>query len=201
MAVCLTSRDVDILKWINRFGFMNINHITSFYKITKPTAYARLRKLISSGLLLHEYHLHGQPGIYRVTREGARLTGEEMLPRKEVRLSNLHHDAMVVSVILSLHLKHQCQVITERELRRNAGFMLRGHKVHFPDGALILADKKVALEVELTAKSKKRLERILFNYWVDNDYDEVWYFCGSKEVRNKVNRLASDYDKIKINNL
>ena len=45
--ILITRRDVDMLNWINGVGFVNIDQITEHYKISRETAYARLRKLIA----------------------------------------------------------------------------------------------------------------------------------------------------------
>ena len=88
----VTERDIDILRWINSVGFANIEHIVSRYEISKPTAYARLKKLTDEELLAHEYHLHSHPGHYRVTRDGTKLSDDHLLPLNKVKFATYKHE-------------------------------------------------------------------------------------------------------------
>lgn len=198
MAVRITSRDIEILRWINRLGFLNIDQIATHFHISKPTAYARLRKLVKGQYLTHEYCLHSEPGVYRVTRLGADIADDPIPPLKELRLGSFKHDTVVASVMIRLATKYNCEVTTERELRRNTPFKKRERKTHFPDGLLNLPDKKVAIEVELTSKSSWRLKDIIFQHHCNFTYDEVWYFCGSKAVEKKVREHSGSTDVIQV---
>lgn len=46
---------------------------------------------------------------------------------------------------------------------------------HLPDAEVQLGAQRVAIEVELTAKSKKRQPAILYS--LARRYDGIWYFC------------------------
>ena len=57
--------------------------------------------------------------------------------------------------------------------------------------------KQIAIEVELTMKSKKRLEDILWDYMLHKHIKEVWYYC-SPDVAEKIVKLADKMTRIKI---
>ena len=61
----------------------------------------------------------------------------------------------------------------------------------FPDG------KQVAIEVELTMKSKSRLNKIIQGYAVQFSISEVWYYCAP-EIINKVEKAAAWLSEVSI---
>ncbi len=64
----------------------------------------------------------------------------------------------------------------ERALAK--GFASRSEwRAHLPDG-LLLTPEKTAIEVELTRKSRKRLEQIVLDVGIA--YDQVWYFAAPR---------------------
>jgi len=184
--ILITRRDVDLLNWINGFGFVNIDQITVRYKISRETAYARLRKLIAHHYLLHERLLQNKPGHYRVTKEGAEFNPLGLKPLKYVSLGKYPHTKIIVDLSLKLAEKYQAQFITERELRLDMECDVVGHRGHLADGVLEFEDKRIAIEVELTTKGRRRLRKITTGYLSNFSFKEVWYFCGSKEVMNLV---------------
>ncbi len=64
----------------------------------------------------------------------------------------------------------------ERALAK--GFASRSEwRAHLSDG-LLLTPEKTAIEVELTRKSRKRLEQIVLDVGIA--YDHVWYFAAPR---------------------
>lgn len=184
--ILITRRDVDLLNWINGVGFVNIDQITTRYKISRETAYARLRKLVAHNYLLHERLLQNKPGHYRVTKEGAEFNPLGLKPVRYISLGKYQHTKLIVDLSLKLAEKYHAQFITERELRLDMECDGVGHRGHLSDGVLEFEDKSVAIEVELTTKGRRRLRKIMTAYLSNFSFDEVWYFCGSQEVMNLV---------------
>ena len=197
----LTKRDINWLKAINGFGFVDIDYLISIANIHRSVIYRRLRKLISADYLCHEWLLHGKPGIYRATKLGTEISHDVLPPIKKIALATCEHHLKVANLSSVLLKKFGGEFITERHLRHQAGLSGVGQKTHMCDGALILPDKRIAIEVELTPKSKCRLEKIINHYRKDFQYQEVWYFCGNNEVRNKIETAASNTRFIKCLNL
>lgn len=193
----VTRRDVDMLNWINGVGFVNIDQITARYKISRETAYARLRKLIAGNYLLHERLLQNKPGHYRVTKEGAEFNPLGLKPLKYVSLPKYNHTKLIVTLSLKLTEKYQALFIPERELRLDMECDGVGHCGHLADGVLEFEDKRIAIEVELTTKGRRRLKKIITGYLSDFSFNEAWYFCGSKEVMNLVESQSKGRDFIK----
>ena len=189
--ILITRRDVDMLNWINGFGFVNIDQITTRYKISRETAYARLRKLVAHNYLLHERLLQNKPGHYRVTKEGAEFNPLGLKPVRYVSLGKYQHTKLIVDLSLKLAEKYQVPFIPERELRLDIEWDGVGSRRHLSDGVLEFEDKRIAIEVELTTKGRRRLRKIISSYLANFSFNEVWYFCGNKEVMNLVESKAN----------
>lgn len=179
-------------------GFVNINHITARYKISATTAYARLRKVISVGLLSYERVIHNKPGCYTVTKEGSKMDSIELPAIRQISLAKYNHAKLIADLSIKLSEQYQTRFIPERELRFEMDWEGVGNRGHLPDGALDVEDKRVAIEVELSTKGKRRLQNIVKSYLKNFQYKEVWYFCGSKEVKNLVQEQARGHDFIKV---
>jgi hypothetical protein len=61
-------------------------------------------------------------------------------------------------------------------------------QAHLPD-AILRTPERVAIEVELTLKSRARLEQILTDLSID--YDHVWYFAPPRLLRT-LGELAAE---------
>jgi hypothetical protein len=75
---------------------------------------------------------------------------------------------------------------------RLGGFGPHGNEqLHYPDLVLRTADgRRVALELELTPKSRTRLEKILAGYGADSRYDGVVYLVDRPGVARSVQSAA-----------
>ncbi len=189
-ALRLTVRDLRLLAWINAVGFVCIDHIAAWMKVAKSTAYVRMKKLVDQEYLIHERIFCGIPGVYRVTRHGVQVSGSELPPLRKVAVGSYHHDISVTELSLKLSKKYQTHYIPERELRHLDGLDSIGKTGHTPDSVLVLDDKKIAIELELNKKGRKRRDKIIAHYMKTFAYDEVWYFCSTNEVKNQINKYV-----------
>jgi DNA-binding MarR family transcriptional regulator len=178
----LTERDMEMLNFINDFGFCEMPQIEKRFSLKKPRSYQLIKRLIKTGFLRHERVFYGQHGIYRLTRKGSRCT--ELPPLARITLANYKHDIELIEVYLKLRDLHpEAQWISERKLKRDKYIDGLGKRGHLPDGMLIFPDgKEVAIEIELTAKGKNRVEKILKWYAGEFDIKEVWYYCPPSVV-------------------
>jgi len=174
--------------WMNGLGFVTVEQISNRYQISKVTAYARLRKFDASEYVTHEKLLHNAPGHYRVTQKGVDLSDNELPPLKKTVISSYRHDQTVASLSVALEKHYGATFIPERALRREVGLRRDGSKGHISDGILKISERKIAIEVELSTKSKRRLNAIMSHYVRIFEYNEVWYFCDNKEVKNKIEK-------------
>jgi hypothetical protein len=68
----------------------------------------------------------------------------------------------------------------ERELAKTL-LADRGGRAHLPDAVIEVGSEQVAVEVELTLKSRARLETVLEE--LGRSYDRVWYFAPTRLQR------------------
>ena len=77
----LTERDLEILAFINTFGFCEMPQLEARFGLRKPRNYQVMNRLVGAGLVRHERVFYGRHGIYRLSPKGARFTGLPALAR------------------------------------------------------------------------------------------------------------------------
>lgn len=188
----LTARDLEIISWIDSFGYVTAQQVFSQFNLNPKRGYRRLRLLVQEKYLLHKRIFIGKPGVYQAGGKGLALIADD--PEQPpglapVRPATMEHNLLLVDLALALIKKTGGTWKTDRQIRREAGFVPNGQRV--PDGVLTLPDgKKVAVELELTTKSTRRLEKILKGYARATGYDEVWYFAQRPALAEKIRELS-----------
>ena len=197
LALKLTERDVEILRFINDFGFCEMPHLDKRFGLNKPRNYQLLNRLVRGGLLFHERIFYGRHGIYRLTRRGAAFTNLPAMHK--VVFGTYVHDVALLDVYLQLRETYpQAHWIGQRALLKEKGQESVGKRGHLSDGILILSnEKRVAIEIELTLKARRRLEMILKAYGGAFEYKEVWYYC-SDSVASYMRSMTVDKPFIKV---
>ncbi len=89
---------------------------------------------------------------------------------------------------------------SERELRAEQNAHPKGStSPHLPDAELISTNGNVnAIEVEITVKSEKRLEEIIFDLAGNKRYNTIWYFLPESVyivVKKTVDKLPTEHRK------
>ena len=89
---------------------------------------------------------------------------------------------------------------SERELRAEQNARAKGSIVlHLPDAELVNANCTVnAIEVELTVKSEKRMEEVMFDLAANKRYSTVWYFVPEQvypAVLKAIRKLPQEHQR------
>lgn len=109
---------------------------------------------------------------------------------RHIGLGSFLHSLEVVRLATRLERQYaNSRFEPERRLRRARGLVGRVLGAgHMPDGLLWLpgADKAIAVEVELSAKARSRLKKIIDRYRYSMDYDGVWYFVRDQRLADRV---------------
>jgi hypothetical protein len=173
----------------------------------KWAAYRRLRALQDLGLVLSDKPYANEPAALRVTREGARIADVGLRPAPLV-VSELRHSLAVVALGEYLLFDNPgAELTTERELRAQRYRDLREGKRkaeqgRAPDALLRIPTKGagaqgvmiVAVELDLTRKDRRAMERMIRQY----DREEVnrvwWYVTPARIERTRalVRELNAD---------
>jgi hypothetical protein len=159
-----------------------------------------IQRLIKAGLVVHERILHNRPGAFYLTNRGAGHTNLPAIARVPVAIYK--HQIMIIEAYFKLIQRFpETQWISERRMKRDKFQDGIGKRGHIADGMLIFPDqKRVAIEIELSAKGKRRLTDIFRSYGTQHVIKEAWYFC-EKHIMAEYTELAGNKSFIKIHKL
>lgn len=200
--ILITKRDIALMRWINSMGFVTIDCIAEKLNIAKSTAYGRARKLVAHNYISHKRIVFDGPGIYTLTHKGVSCCGSDLPPLRNIAKGTYDHNLIVTRLSLKLQKQHGGDFISERELQyqKNKDGKI-GKYGHVADGELVIKNKRILIEVELALKGKKRLKEIMTEHMKNFDIDEVWYFCGSKRVKQAIAEYQSTCSFLKVYDL
>ena len=192
-------RDIEVLKFINEFGFCDMPQLMARFGLKKTWMYEIMQRLVMVKLVDHTRILFGH-GVFTLTSKGAHYT--DLPPIDRIPKGQYDHHMMIVNVYIKLRwLYPEANWISERKLKRDKFFDGLGKRGHISDGILDFPDgKQIAVEVEMSVKGKNRIEKILKMYRAQLVIKEVWYFC-SPEVINTLKALSAKMSFVKIINL
>ena len=182
----LTKRDVDILKYVDKFGFVKAASIFSRFGIGAKPGHRRLKTLTNNGYLLQRKILYNAPGVYMLADEPVK-----------VNVSTFDHDIVLPDIANALTARYGGEWISEREIRRDNGFVPHGYRA--PDGVLILRDgTEIAVEYEAAMKGSQRLEKILKEYASETRFKEVWYIADGESIAKKIKSAGKNLDYVRV---
>jgi hypothetical protein len=167
----LRRRDLDMLVWIAEQYAARADQLEPLMRCSPRTVQRTLARLRAAGLISTRRLLVGEPAWVIPLAAGHRACGSPFGPWHP-RLGLLSHVAAVNEV--RLHIEHRSpdtEWICERVLARE-----RGSGEHLPDGVVLLDGQRVAVEVELTVKSRRRITAILDE--LAGRFDAVVYYCA-----------------------
>lgn len=185
----VTEKDRELMRLIERWGFLTIVDVQLICNQKKTAVQWRLSRLVKIGLL---------------RREKIVLTGEfAYLPKnakRGVNIMEFEHDQTVKRFAMYLKAEGEynpeapeiTEIITEKELRHaealESGILGLSRKV--PDFILKTADgRKIAVEVELTAKHKPILKAHIKKCGesiLQNKFDMILYACDTEAIKKRV---------------
>lgn len=204
----VTEPDLQTLAFIAEHRLVLPSHVAVLLDTSLQAATARLRKLTEARYLRKDCVL-GQQADYQITHRGLAAIGSRLpTPRRDLRAHQ--HDVGVAWLWLAARagtFGALEAIVGERRLRSHDGALepeseplgarMGGtgphgrDRLHYPDLLLRTADgRRVALELELTPKSRTRLETILAGYGADPRIAGVVYLVQSQSIARSVERAA-----------
>ena len=197
----LTVRDIELLKDIYDSEFLSFYqiHEKHFPENKRPTVYNRLSKLMAADIIkavninLIAYHRRGEllGVVYVLTKEGLRQLQDHKMTEDinqipvSLNLSCLYHDLLLTDVLRILKGSWKVTKPTKENQNR------------IPDAILIdpRTNKKMALEIELTAKSEMRYREIILSYRTSDEFDSVLYIVKDISIQKKVGGLITGFNR------
>ena len=155
----------------------------------------RLKALIDAEYLTRKKYLYGMPYLYTLTHKGRMIIGVNK--RADViRVDRITHDITVIDTVIyfvSMFKYSLKEIESEKELHIKSGF---GKRKHQPDFIINTGNINNAVEIELSAKSKERLENnIKDNYMRFNT--QMWV-VGDNKIRSAIVSLQNDYPNLHL---
>ena len=167
----LRRRDLEMLGWLAEQYGARADQLEVLMGCGPRTVQRTVARLRSAGLVRSERMIVGEPAWVTPTSAGMAVCGSGFGVWRP-RIGLLSHVAAVNDV--RLHIQGRApgtEWVPERVLakERRAG-------EHLPDGVAITEGRRVAIEVELTVKSRERVTAILDE--LAGRFDAVLYFCA-----------------------
>ena len=187
-------RDYEILRLVHRFRFCLGRHVMALCGFSGARASdRRLKLLFDAGYLAREKYLYGIPYMYTLSHKGRILLGANKREDK-IRVDRITHDIYIIEAIIYYVKKYDVSlsaIESEKELHIKDGFGIRKHQ---PDFVVSSAEGRIAVEVELNAKAKDRMEEnIRENYM---KYDKQVWITNNSKVKSLLKIFCSEYSNI-----
>jgi len=194
----------EMIGWVAGLGAATAEAYASARGLEVASARARLSLAERRGLLAAWRPLRGQPALYTATRAGLRAAGVPGLEPARVSPGGARHAILCSLVAAALIRRYpDDRVIGEAELRREerrAGVTLASVRAqrppapgHRPDLALLPngGGRAIAVEVELTVKSPRRLAAICLA-WARSRHVGGVLYLAAEEVRPALGRAIEE---------
>lgn len=136
------------------------------------------------------------PHIYLPNRKHPLVSGISDVPAKAPILNQLGHDELVARTFLQLRRAHpRLEILSEAWLKREEPLSNRGARVadyrKHPDLVLVSGGRRIAIEIELNQKSRRRYQAILKTHRQKN-FARVIYLVRSPGTKRAIERAAND---------
>ncbi len=181
----VSRRDLDALRWIGEQYAVRADQLVAWLDCNPRTVQRLLARLREQRLADVRRLLVGEPAWAIPTVRGLRACGLQF-GAWQPRLGSLEHVAAVTEVRLHIQSRAgESEWVCERVLAREK----QTPQEHLADGIVLLDGRQIAIEVELTVKSKRRVRAIIDE--LSGRYDAVLYYCAPGPLR-LVSALAAD---------
>ncbi len=178
-------------------------------KVSARVARQLLRNLDAGGYAHRERIFARQEPACRITARGLGAIGSR-LPAPKLDLACYQHDVGLGWLSLAarsgtfgplreLHSEREMRSHDARADREGAAIGVGlgevgahgGRRLHYPDLLLRTpSGKRIAIELELTGKGRRRLERIMQSYAADRRIDAILYLVADRPLGRRIEQAA-----------
>lgn len=183
--VRVTERDVELLGWVGEQFAVSVPQLARLMGRSEHAARWLRARWQSAGWAAGGAVVVGEPVFVWLTGAGARLCGSPFKVWDPNPGMLRHVGAVNEARLYVAERRPEARWVSERELAREQG---PGRPAHRPDAVVVVGERRVAVEVELTQKSVRRLEAIVAGLL--GEFDAVWYFAAPG-ARAAVERVAT----------
>lgn len=197
------SREREICGWVGRMGAVEVEHIQRRWGVCRSVAYDLVARLVEAELLRRVPTLPRDPTLITATTAGIDYA-HLALPQAKVGPAQVDHWLFCADVVLWAEERWgRGAVTTERELRwiemsegKPIGSCVVGElpdgrpMLHRPDLLVSGSQGRIAIEVELSVKTPRRLETIVRSWRRARHVDEVLYLVATGPPQRAVERAV-----------
>jgi hypothetical protein len=181
----MSRRDLDALCWIGEQYAVRADQLAAWLGCNPRTVQRLLARLREQRFAEVRRLLVGEPAWVIPTVKGLRAAGL-LFGAWRPRLGSLAHVSAVTEVRLHIQSRSpEMEWVCERTLTREK----QTPQEHLADGVVLLDGRRLAIEVELTVKSKRRTRAIIDE--LTGRYDAVLYYCAPGPYR-LISELAEE---------
>jgi hypothetical protein len=168
----VSRRDLDALGWVGEQYAVRVDQLAAFLDCGPRTVKRVVGRLREQRLVEVRRVLVGEPAWVIPTVAGLRACGLSFGAWRPT-LGLLSHVAAVTEVRLHIQsCSPESEWVCERVLAREK----QTPQEHLADAVVLLDGRRIAVEVELTVKSKRRMSTIVDE--LIRRYDAVLYYCA-----------------------
>ena len=206
----LTERDVRILAfvWRHRLSTFRLLKEMHFSELSHGTAYNRCRRLRDAGYLRTDFLDGTRSTLWCLGERGFRFLETNELPELKVnsyKPQSKAHDLLAFATLLGdwrTERPKTVRIFSEQEIAclhlDELPSSSADSERRIPDGIWLFEDererKAVALEVELTAKSTDRYQRICLTYSSTHFYTNVVWVVPRSTLAERILKVAGASD-------
>lgn len=203
----LTERDLQIIDFLFKVNFATLEQVAKYLKTDKEQSlYIRLNQLSKKEYVAGEKIFYSEPQVYAPGKKAKEVVNTDLSIPKVI--PNLYQHTLKV-VDLFLLLKNDpgiSDIITEPELiRQKLSDIKPGESrpkgesfYNIPDLVMVKNERRIAYEVELSKKARKRVQQKIDFYSKSREYYQVFYLCGSEGVKNLI---ADEVQKMRLSHI
>ena len=186
-------RDLEVLFALSKYGVLSTGQICAkhFASVERSAVLRRLRALTKHGLILNPSTLENGMKVWSISKVGAKLigTGE---PFRHSNRNTALHDVTLSS--LHQHLEELIEAknwVSEMQLKRQLALAGEFDST-VPDGIfsteVFQKPARVALELELHAKSLQRYKKVFYDYKFHREVTHIFYVVKHPSILKPVFR-------------
>lgn len=177
-SVRFSERDGELLRFVAEQHTISVDQLARLIGRTHRTGRWLRDRWLRAGWIESEPLIHNGASFLWLTGEGIRVSQSPYRSwRRNVGM--VEHIEAVTEVRLLLEELRLGRWLCERWLARTARSRAETAP-HVPDGLLETGDESIAIEVELSLKSRARLAQIVDE--LSETYTQVWYFAAPSLV-------------------
>ena len=182
----LNDRQLEIIKLINRFGYVNESAMCIYLNLTEKTVAKIGERLVKSGLIKKIKVLSYMSQFWVLSEIGAYVVNGKII--SQITPSMILHNNYVHQLALKFLSDNQT-VKLEKELRYELDKHFKASEIFLPD---LILNNSIAFEIEITFKTVERIVKKISMYNFDSKITEVKWLSNNENILRRLQKIANN---------